>query len=405
MPKAKLTKRTVEAHAAKDTDVFLWDTALPGFGVRIKPSGAKTFLIQYRNAEGLSKRYSIGKFGVLSADQARHEAQQLLAAVARGGDPSSEKQERREAPTMAELAERYLVDHARIKKKASSVRSDETLLRNHILPSLGNRKVQSINRADILKLHREMHDRPGAANRTLALLSKMFNLAEAWDLRPDRSNPTTHVERYKERRLERYLTAEELARLSEAMNQAEIDGTATKHLIAALRLLILTGCRAGEILTLQWSQVDWDRGCLFLPTSKTGPKVVHLNEPALDVLQALWASRDKKNSFVIEGEMPGQHLVDYRRAWHRIRARAGLEDVRVHDLRHTFASIAAGLGEGLPMIGKLLGHTQPATTSRYAHLADDPVRRAGERVAAKLSDLMQGQQGKVVQLRHGARGR
>jgi integrase len=236
----------------------------------------------------------------------------------------------------------------------------------------------------------------GAANRVLALLSKMMNLAEKWGLRPDGSNPCRHVDKYGETKRERFLSADELARLGDVLAEAERTATELPGAIAAVRLLALTGCRVSEIVTLRWQDVDLAAACLRLPDSKTGAKTVHLNAPALAVLAAI--ERDPGSPWVIRGGKPGARLINLQKPWRRIRANAGLENVRLHDLRHSHASVAVGLGEGLPMIGKLLGHSTVATTARYAHLAADPVKAATERVGAAIAGMMARRPGEVVPL-------
>jgi integrase len=228
-----------------------------------------------------------------------------------------------------------------------------------------------------------MRKKPGAANRVLALLSKMFNLAERWGLRPDGSNPCRHVERYRENQRERFLSPEELGRLGDVLRDVERDAIEPPSVVAAIRLLILTGARRSEILRLRWEHVDLERGVLRLPESKTGERVLYLNPPAVEVLSRL----EQRGPWVLP-TASGTGPVSLSNPWTRIRDRAGLANVRVHDLRHSFASVGAGAGLGLPIIGKLLGHTQAATTQRYAHLADDPMRQAseviGQRIAAAL---------------------
>lgn len=223
---------------------------------------------------------------------------------------------------------------------------------------------------------------PYQANRLIALLSKMFS----WSGRRGEINPCTGIERFVEKKRRRYLSTAELGRLGEALAAFETEGGVSPHPIAAIRLLLLTGARLGEILTLRWNYVDRERGCLKLPDSKTGAKEIHLNEAAFAVLDAM--PRELDNPYVIVGQRSGGHLVNLEKPWQRVRARAGLDDVRLHDLRHSFASIGAGAGLGLPMIGALLGHTQAATTARYAHLAVDPLRAANELIGQQLSALL-----------------
>lgn len=396
----KLTNRTVASTRPRDRDVFVWDDELPGFGLRVKPSGVKSYVIQYRNRHNDSRRITIGRHGVIGPEKARWKAKKMLADVQDGADPATERKDDREAPTVAELAEKYLREHAAPHKKPRSVEEDQRLLRLHVLPALGRKKVAGITRADITGLHHAMRDTPGAANRTLALLSKMLNLAEKWELRPDGSNPCRHVDKYPERKMERFLSVDELGRLGAVLAEAERTATELPSVIAAVRLLMFTGARFGEILNLEWSHVDFERSCLRLPESKTGAKVIHLNAPALEVLNGI--ERDG-SPWVIAGRDPDKPLVNLRKPWHRIRAKAGLEGVRLHDLRHSFASVGAAGGLSLPMIGALLGHTQAATTQRYAHLAADPLKQAADMIGERIRAATNGKSGDVVELNRSKR--
>lgn len=384
----KLTKRVID-HAkydrAKGSAHYLWDRDLAGFGVRVYPSGRKSFVVAYR-AKGRQRFHTLGRFGEMTVQQARGAAIEVLARVRRGEDPSGDRQAYRRGPTVADLAERYMREHARPKKKPSSVRNDEQQWRNHVLPVLGKRKVADVSREDVSKLHGSLESTPYAANRVLALLSKAFNLAEVWGWRPDGSNPCRHVQKYREQRRERFLSVKELTGLAAVLNEAEREGREQANAIAAIRLLIFTGCRVGEILRLKWSEIDFERRCLRLSDSKTGQKIVHLNSPALEVLAGL--ERVAGNPYALAGGKSGMHLVNLKDPWRRLRKAAGLEDVRIHDLRHSWASFAAGSGLSLPVIGKLLGHTQASTTQRYAHLAADPLRQATERVGAEIAAAM-----------------
>lgn len=396
--KRKLTVRLVESIAPGEQDTFIWDAEVPGFGLRVWPSGKRVFIYQYRTRHRQTRRPVIGQYGPMRPEQARRIARQWAAEVQRGGDPGGERREAGRAPTVSALAERYMAEHALVKKRPRSARSDESNLRNHVLPALGSKKAAAVTRADIAKLHHSMRNTPGAANRVLALLSKMFNLAERWELRPDGSNPCRHIDRYPERKFERFLSMEEIGRLGAALAEAKQAQTEMPSAVAAIRLLIFTGCRLSEILTLRWDDVDTDRSCLRLPDTKTGAKVVYLSPPALEVLNGI--ERQEGNPYVIVGREPGSHLVNLRKPWYRIRNRAGLEGVRLHDLRHSFASVGVASGLSLPIIGALLGHSQPATTQRYAHLADDPLQQAsaaiGQRIAAAMSE--NGEEAEVVEL-------
>ncbi len=455
----KITKRSVESITPSARAEFLWDTALPGFGVKVTPRGARIYVLQYRHG-GRARRYTIGRHSVdVTAEEARGEAERLRGLVRTGHDPAGERAAMRAIPTLAELAESYMAEHVPKKKKASSAAEDRRNLDNHILPAFGKRKINDITRADVSRWHGAMRGKPIAANRCLALMSKMFNLADEWGLCTDGANPTRRIEKYPERKHERFLSEAELACLGTALGEAEraakrTDGkprrrhrAASEHpsAIAALRLLIFTGCRRGEILSLKWEHVDFERGCLMLPDSKTGAKLVPLGAPALELLSKL--PRVDGNPYVLPGAVRGEHYVGLTKAWQRIRERAtviawardddervsglierltvelgreptinearavatrdevelpaGLADVRLHDLRHSFASAGAGLGESLVVIGALLGHRTPATTARYAHLSSDPARAAADRISGRIAAAMRSEPGKVVALDSG----
>jgi integrase len=390
-----LTKRFVESRTPAAKDTFYWDEEVSSFGLRVKPSGRRSYIIQYRTKGRVSRRYTIGPHGVYTVEKAREKARRLLQAVRDGRDPAAEKGNALVAPTVAKLAERYLEEHAEVKKKPSSVRSDKLNLNNHILPELRQRPVAEVTRADIMNLRHKMRAIPGASNRVLALLSKMFNLAERWGWRPDGSNPCRHVERYDEKKMDRFLSIEELRRLGEALVEAARTQSVSPPAVAAIRLLVFTGCRVSEILMLEWPHVDEAQKCLRLADSKTGAKIVHLNAPALEVL-AVIKKRDG-NAHVIAGRGSGP-LQNLRRPWLEIRKAAGLDDVRLHDLRHSFASVAVAGGLSLPVIGALLGHTQAATTQRYAHLAADPLKQATEMVGRRIAAAMAGKSADVVEI-------
>jgi integrase len=382
----KLTKRVIDSAEPKDTDYFIWDEEIPGFGLRVMRTGKKSYVIQYR-AGGRTRRYSFSQHGVMTADEARKQARELLVSVQKGENPSEEARTQRLAPTMSALCERFMDEHVQHRCKPSTQGEYRRAVELFIKPEIGSHKVQDVTRADIARLHYKHRDTPYQANRTLGVLSKLFNLAEVWNLRPDGSNPCRHVRKYREEKRERFLSPDELNRLSMALNDAERDGSEGVYFIAAIRLLILTGCRLGEIQTLKWSYYV-QPGYLALPDSKTGAKKVYLGEAAMDVLTTI--PRLPGNPYVICGAVEGQHLQDLQKPWRRLRLRAGLPDLRIHDLRHSFASAAVGMGESLPMIGKLLGHSQVQTTARYAHLADDPLRASSERVSALLAARMKG---------------
>jgi integrase len=380
-----LSKRVVESAEVRPREYMLWDGDIPGFGVRVLPSGRRSYLVQYRVGTR-SRRLGLGTHGVLTTEQARGLAIQALAAVRAGGDPAEARKERREAVTVRELSERFDREHIAVRVKASTAKEYRRNLARFILPALGRLRVTEVTRADVAKFHHDLRHIPYQANRNLEIVSKMFNLAEMWGLRSDGSNPRKHIRKYAEAKRERFLSAAELKRLGEVLNEMAAERIELASAIAAARLLLLTGCRLNEIMKLEWSHVDLTEGVLRLPDSKTGAKVVHLGQAAVDVLNSI--ARQPFNPYVITGLKPCKPLSDLQPFWQRVRARAGLKDVRIHDLRHTFASVAVAAGQGLPMIGKLLGHSQVQTTARYAHLAGDPVRAAANDVAGVIASAL-----------------
>ena len=325
------------------------------------------------------------------------EAKRLLGEIATGQDPASDRDKMKADKTLAVVLEQFMAEHVRTKRKETTAREYQRIAKLYIVPRLGRRSIGEIKRPEIAKLHHELASKPYQANRTLAVLSKFFNWAEKHGLRPNGSNPCRHVDKYRESRRERFLSEAELARLGDALRAAEKERSSTPWAIAAIRLLTFTGARLSEILTLRWEYISDQHACLLLPDSKTGRKAVRLNAPAIELLQSL--PRLENNPYVICGEKPGQHLVNLEKPWRRIRNVAELKDVRLHDLRHSFASVAALGGQSLVVIGKMLGHSQPATTARYAHLADDPVKAASDAVGRHIAVAMGGRtSGEIVDL-------
>lgn len=366
-------------------EVFLWDDELPGFGLRVLPSGRRSYLVQYR-AGARTRRATIGPHGVFTPEKARDEARELLSRARRGEDPAEERRHARKAETVAELWALYLAGHAEAHKKPRSIAEDKRNYDRFISPAFGKRRVVAITRADVTRLHLSLRKTPYQANRVLALLSKMMNLAEKWGLRADSSNPCRHVERFKEDRRERFLSSAELAKLGEVLAAVEHENVELPSVAPAVRLLLFTGARLSEVLTLRWEFVDLEAGVIRLPDSKTGAKTIHLNPAAKQVLAAL--PRKAGNPWVIRGRLVGAPLVNLQDPWQRVRKRAGLEDVRLHDLRHSFASVGAALGSSLVVIGKLLGHIEQSTTARYAHLSADPLREASDAIGSRIAAAM-----------------
>ncbi|QIJ75079.1 tyrosine-type recombinase/integrase [Methylobacterium sp. NI91] len=421
MVKIRISKRTVDALEPREKPYVVYDEELTGFGVRVAPAsarcpaGLKSFLVEYRPGSGgrgvRSVRLAIGRVGSMTPDDARRVAREKLAQARHGEDPAQQRRQERGTPTVAQVAERWMAEHVEAKFAAKTVILYRSYLGKHVLPALGGKKVNLVSPADIDGLHFSLGKagKQPTANRLVSMLSALFNFAIRRRMVPGGfSNPVLGLERYREEKRERFLTTSELQRLGEVLRQAEIEGLAWSpdpnkkakhaprpenrreiyppHVTAAIRLLLFTGCRLREILHLRWAEVDFERGLLFLPKSKTGKKTVVLNAPALDVLATL----PRAGSFVIASSDPEKPRADLKKPWDRITAVAGLSGLRIHDLRHSFASVGAGGGMGLPIVGKLLGHTQASTTARYAHLDADPLRRASERIAATISAAMDG---------------
>ena len=378
---AKITKRTVDALAGQERERVVWDDDLKGFGVRVHPTGRKVYIVKTRY-RGRVIKMTIGPHGAVTPSYARVRAAEIITDARAGKNPAGRSAD---APTMIALGKRFLKEYVSTHCKPSTAEEYRRSVKLFIDPRVGRYRVPDIQRSDIAALHHDMRDTPYQANRTLGVLSKMFNLAELWDLRPDGTNPCRHVKRFREEKRERFLSDIEYQRLGVALKAIEADGSETASAIAAVRLLMLTGCRLSEIQKLRWEHVDLGASELRLPDTKTGAKVVYLGDPAIAVLERI--DRRDGNPWVIAGRKPGGHLTDLQHPWRRIRARAGLDDVRIHDLRHSFASGGLLVGEGLPMIGKLLGHTQVQTTARYAHLANDPVKSAANRIASRIAEV------------------
>jgi integrase len=368
--KGRITKRAVDAAKARKADSYLWDNELSGFGLKVTPTGRKVYLVQYRlgGRKGRTRRVTIGQHGQITPTFARDEAKRLLGAIATGRDPAAERDTAKADKTLGVVLDDFMAEHVK-RLKPATVEEYQRLARLYVKPRLQNRAFGELKRPDIARLHHELSDKPYQANRVLAFLSALFNWAEKHGLRPDGTNPCRHVEKYPEGRRERFLSQAEWARLGDALRQAEVDKSCSPWAIAAIRLLALTGARRNEILTLRWEHVSEEHGSLLLPDSKTGRKTIRLNAPALALLDEI--PRLEGNPYVNSGERPGRHLVNLEKPWRRMRAAAKLDDVRLHDLRHSFASVGASGGQSLVIIGKMLGHSQPATTARYAHLADD----------------------------------
>jgi integrase len=370
----------------------LRDIDLKGFGVRRQKGDAIYFL--QRKVHGDVRWYTIGRHGSpWTPETARKEASRLLFGLASGHDPRKEQLEREHKRPVSDVSQQYLKEHGP-KLKPRTREEYDRLFAKFINPRFGRKAVGDLSRAEVSKFHAGMSKTPSQANFALTALSALFSWCEERGYRPPQSNPCRGITRNKHQKIERYLTADEFARLGQVLDRLGAEQGAHLYALAAIRLLLLTGARRSEILTLRWQEVDLSRRRLLLHDSKTGPKVIHLNDGAVAVLSALPRVRD--NPYVIVGHVTGTHLVNIHKTWDLVRTLAGLEDVRIHDLRHSFASLAAADGASLPMIGKLLGHNQPRTTARYTHLADDPVHQLNQRVGAAIGNAMRGSHSRPV---------
>ena len=387
MPSANresLTTRIVEALPISERETVVWDRELPGFGVRVHPSGSKVYMVHKRSG-GKSRRVTIGRHGVWSLDAARREAGGIIASLKNGETPARPGAETGPAsgPTMAELAEQYMVEHVAVRCKPTTARSCRHIFDKYLLPQFGKLRLGEITPDRVAALHYRLREKPIMANQVIDVLSRLFHKAAKSDYAPDGGNPCRFIKKYPTRSCERFLSEREFVRLGTVLDELQAKGKISTSAAAGLRLLMLTGCRRNEILTLRWEDVDLEHDEIRLRDAKTGARAVPLSPTARQVLAAL--PRQPDNPWVISGRGPGTRLSNLNATWGVVRKKARLEDVRIHDLRHSFASRALSLGESLPMIGKLLGHSKVQTTARYAHLARDSVKAAAERVSDSLA--------------------
>ena len=408
--KIKIGRRAPSALPAVTRPTIFFDTDLTGFGLKASPTGALSFVVEYRPGAGgrsvSKRRMVIGTPKNLTPEEARNQASGILARVRLGDDPAAERSNARKAETISDLMTSFMDDHVRAKRKPRTAKLFQSYIDNHIEPALGTRKAPSLARADIERLHKAIgKTKPVTANRVLALIGAAYSYGLRSGHLPERmTNPAGGIEKFREQVRERFLSESELLRLGAAIREAETVGIpwirqskskhARKrenritnigpHAAAALRLLIFTGARLREILDLRWDHVDLQRGLLFLPDSKTGKKTIVLGAAALAVLENL----PRVGNFVIAGTENDRPRADLQRPWALVSRRAALDGLRLHDLRHSFASVGAGSGFGLPVIGKLLGHSNSKTTERYAHLAADPLRRASDAISGSIAKAM-----------------
>jgi integrase len=391
MSTGRLTKKQITAlRPIPGAQYVVWDSAVPGFGVRVSPAGTKTFFLKYRLSSGRVRWKTLGRVGTMAVEKARRHAKDDAGIVARGGDPLAPTDAARDAFTVAIVAQRFLEEYVVPRKKPSTVRLYRLAIDAHITPRLGTVPIADVSHEDAVKLHDRLRATPILANRVLAVLSKLL----AWSMtkakyRPAGANPCHGIEKYEEHRRKRYLDAAEYARLGRALRTAAIAPTPR----TAIELLLLTGCRPKEIATLEWAHVDLRGAALHLPDSKTGAKTIHLSPPAVKLLKRWPRFATSAYVFPGNGRRPkGAHLhaSTLAHVWADVRTTAKLDDVRLYDAcRHSFASVAVSQhGLSLAAIGEQLGHSQPATTARYAHLHDDVAKQnataIGSTIAASL---------------------
>ena len=380
----RLTDRIVREAAPPPRRLcrYIWDDQVIGFGLCLTRAGARSFVVRYR-VEGRERKLTIGAYPDWSVSAAREEAKRVKRAADLGGDPLGLRYERRSAPTVAVLVDRYLKEHAS-RKADHAYRDQQSLMRRFVLPSLGKMRIDEVKHADIDRLHRHISETtPIQANRVAQVLRKMFNLAIRWEYRTD--NPVSGLVFNPEPPRHRYLTEDEIERLT-----AVLADHPNRRCANVIRLLLLTGARKGEVMKATWDQFDLEGGVWTKPSSHTKQRREHrvpLSAAVVALLRDIQEGQPRFCRFVFPGDPPGHALTEISTFWEGVRKKADIPDVRMHDLRHTYASILVSAGLSLPIIGALLGHTQPQTTARYSHLFDHPLREATERVSAVVVDF------------------
>jgi len=385
MTTVKLTKTIIDKEQPGDDDKIIWDSIISGFGMKIAPTGRKTFILKYTTKDGRQRKPTIGKFGDITLEQARTKAQVWKGQIADGNDPAADRGSRQSSYTLNDYAKDYF---SCAQKKASTLHTDQTNYRNHVEKTLGRKSLRNLNQSDILAWFRKLEGTPGVANRTLSLLGAMLNEAERQGLRDTNSNPVSKIKRYPSSKRQRYLSREELGRLGAVLDEIEAKQFMNPSIVPAVRLLLFTGARKSEILGLKWDWIDWDQRVIRLPDSKTGARDVPLSSLSIEVLKSL--PRNEGNPYVLPGRMPGDHLKGLTKAFHKILEMAEIEDFRIHDLRHTNASHGAMAGIPLQMISKSLGHSKIQSTERYAHLNRAPVVQTNEAISLAIAEGLRG---------------
>lgn len=391
--KTKITTRLVESLKAGESAS---DTHLPGYHVRCQKKAKIYFVRKYAN--GQRHFITISEHAVLGLTEkkARIKAQEIITTIHQGANPTYERAKKKNTPTINEYAEHFFNTHGK-KLKPTTLRDYKSIHKTHLMKTkIGLLKLDKLTRGDLASIHAKMHEKKRTANKVLQLLSSFYREASDSGIIPEGYNPTKGIKHYKIEARQNFLSENEIEKIGLALQQAEDDGSENPFAIAAIRLLIYTGARLNEILSLRWTWVDLERGHLNLPDSKSGRKVIHLSPPALELLSKLPKLKD--NPFVIVGLKPGTHWVNLRKPWERIKQKAeiqpntapdgSIQHIRIHDIRHSYAALAASNGASLPIIGALLGHKQAATTQRYAHLANDPLKKANDEIGKRAAKAL-----------------
>ena len=410
--KKPFSKKVIDEITPTDKRQSAFDTVYPGLALLITPTGVKTFYFCYRTGKGRSavkKWVMLGRFPKMTVEQARAKAKEVPALVTAGKDPAAQVQEDKKALTVAEALDGWQQEHFP-KLKPKSVKLYEVVVRLYLKPTIGKTKVKAICYSDVARLHASMQEKPYMANRCIAVLAVFLDWCERHGYRDKHTNPCKDFKLFKEHERKEFMGAIELAILGETLarmeqtwrerkasntrrpTEIEHTDTITPHSAAAIRLLMFTGARLMEVLSLKWNQVDLDLGTARLPDSKTGFKVLQLPAPALTVLRDL----PQISEYVFPAESQSGHMTSLQIAWVNVLKQSGLTGWRLHDLRHAFASMMVNSGASLPIVGKILGHTQASTTQRYAHLEENPARKAAEAAAAKIAKAMSTPGGKKV---------
>jgi integrase len=402
----KLTKTSIDLAIAKRAPILLWDTTTTGFGAKVSSSGLCSFIVQYRlpgGRRGRTRRVTIGRFGApWTVDTARHRAKEILGEAVLGSDPADKKAKLGRTITVAQLCDRYLAEGTAT-KKPSTLRSDRGRINRHIKVLLGKKLISEVTRTDVRRFLKEVSEGKtaviektgfrgkavvrggkGTATRTVGLLGGIFSFAIDDGLIP--TNPVSGVERHKDRRNQRFLTLEDIRALGGALRTEERNG-ANPEAIAIIRLLLLTGARRGEIEGLRWTEVDFARSSLSLEDSKTGQKLLRLSEPALTILRSQH-ERSRSSVWVFPSRDGRTHFSGTRKIWLRVTERANFPGLRIHDLRHSFATIGVELTKSLPHMGGLLGHGNYSTTQQYLHLLDDSLWKATRETGAAIEKAL-----------------